>query len=438
MPRHDRLWVVPAGGEEQARCLTAELDATIGNTTLSDLRAAFTGAAPPLWSPDSERLYALVSGPGTAQLYEVRALPGGAPARALTEGEHDLIAFDADAARERFVLLRATATAPPELFTAELRRSEGGGAGGGGDGPVQAGSGAGGPAPQPAAPLELQPLTRVHAGWLAQLELAAPELLEVAGAGGERVQAWLLLPPGAPAGRRHPLVLSVHGGPHAQYGWTFFHEMQWLAARGYAVLYANPRGSTGRGEEFLRAIRGRWGELDYQDLMAVLEHAAARPDVDPARMAVIGGSYGGYMAAWIIGQTDRFRCAIVERAVTNLHSMFGTCDFPFSPDGYWPGNPWSEPDALLAQSPLSHAHRVRTPVLIIHSEGDLRCPIEQAEQYFVALRRNRVEAVLVRYPPESNHGLSRTGPPDLRLDRLERIAAWLARHLGPAAEGAPC
>ena len=146
-------------------------------------------------------------------------------------------------------------------------------------------------------------------------------------------------------------------------------------------------------------------------------------------MAVAGGSYGGFVTTWIIGHTDRFRCAITERGVVNRHSAVGTSDFPPMVDGYWPGNPWDRPERLWEQSPLRHAASIKTPLLIVHGEGDLRCPIEQAEQLFAALTVLEREVVFARFPQEANHGLSRSGPPDLRMDRLHHIADWLDSHL---------
>jgi acylaminoacyl-peptidase len=172
-----------------------------------------------------------------------------------------------------------------------------------------------------------------------------------------------------------------------------------------------------------------WGDLDFQDLMAAVDFVEKLPFIDSERMAVIGGSYGGFMVTWMIGHTDRFRCAITERGVSNRHSAIGTTDNPPMPDGYWSGNIWDRPKRLWQQSPLRLAGNIHTPLLIIHSEGDLRCPIGQAEQLYSALKRLKCEVTFLRYPVETSHGLSRNGPPDLRLDRLERIKNWLDQYL---------
>lgn len=394
VPRNARLWVVDPQ-TQQVRCLTEDLDRYVGNVTLSDMREAFAGGGPPLWGPEGDRLFFTVSDRGNCHLYQV-FLPEGAP-RALTQGEMDLYAFDADGRASVLVLALSRPSQPGELF---LWR-EG----------------------------ELQPLTDLNREWREEVHLSEPEEVWFESFDGTKVQGWLLKPPDFDPNRRYPLLLYIHGGPHAQYGNTFFHEFQFHAARGYVVMYCNPRGSTGYEEAFAAAIRGQWGEVDYKDVMAAADYAASLPYVDARRMAVAGGSYGGYLTNWIVGHTDRFRCAVADRSVVNLQSMAGTSDFPFHPDGYWEGNFWDRPERLWAQSPLRFAAQVRTPLLIIHSEGDLRCPIGQAEEWFAALRRLKKEVVFVRYPAETSHGLSRSGPPDLRVDRLQRIAQWLDQHL---------
>lgn len=413
VPRNDRLWVVSLQGGS-ARCLTAALDRIVENATISDVREAGEAGQRPIWSRDGTRLFFLVSDRGNCHLYTV-ALEEGKP-EPLIEGDLDVGSFNADAEGKRFALLVSRPTQPAEVFTAEWD--------------AEAGS--------QATPRRL---TQMNAPLLEEVRLSEPEevwfqspadtnaTVGQVGNLSHNVQGWLLKPPDFDPHRQYPLLLYVHGGPGAQYGNTFFHEFQVHAARGYVVFYTNPRGSLGREESFATCIRGNWGSLDFKDLMAAADFAASLPYVDARRMAVAGGSYGGYMTTWIVGRTDRFRCAITERGVANRHSAFGTSDFPPMADGYWPGNAWDHPERLWEQSPLRHAANIRTPLLIIHSEGDLRCPIEQAEQLFAALKVLKREVVFVRYPQETNHGLSRSGPPDLRIDRLHRIADWLDRHL---------
>jgi acylaminoacyl-peptidase len=225
-------------------------------------------------------------------------------------------------------------------------------------------------------------------------------------------------------------VLEIHGGPHGQYGVGFFHEMQLLAAQGYVVVFSNPRGSKGYGEDFCAAIKGTWGRKDWEDMQAVIAWMSGLPDVDASRLGVMGGSYGGYMTNWIVGHTGAFRAAITDRCVSNLVSMFGSSDIAEEPGNYWTGNCWDDAAELWDQSPLKHLGNCTTPTLIIHSEGDLRCNVEQAEQVYMALKHLGVPTRLVRYPRSTSHGMSRAGPPDMRLHRLGQILGWWKRWLG--------
>jgi acylaminoacyl-peptidase len=273
-------------------------------------------------------------------------------------------------------------------------------------------------------------ITDLNGPLLGELALSNPSSHWVKAADGTKVQVWVLPPAGHKAGRRYPAVLEIHGGPHAQYGVGFFHEFQVLAATGYAVFYSNPRGSKGYGRDHCAAIRGSWGGADWTDIQAVTEFMKSQPYVNPKRMGVMGGSYGGYMTNWVIGHTNDFAGAVTDRCVSNLVSMQGSSDFLEPPDLYWPGNAWDRPEALWECSPLKYFGKVKTPTLIIHSEGDLRCNIEQAEQVFGALKLRNVPSRLVRYPRSTSHGLSRIGPPDMRLHRLNQILAWWKKYLG--------
>lgn len=272
-------------------------------------------------------------------------------------------------------------------------------------------------------------LTNLNGPLLSTLKLSVPQDHWIEAADGTRVHVWTMNPANYSPRQKHPAVLEIHGGPHAQYGVGFFHEFQVLAAAGYMVVYSNPRGSKGYGRDHCAAIRGAWGGNDWADIQAVIRFMRHRKDINPRKMGVMGGSYGGYMTNWVIGHTNVFAGAITDRCVSNLVSMFGNSDFTDEPDRYWPGNSWDRIEARWEQSPLKHLGNAKTPTLIIHSEGDLRCNIEQAEQVFTALKLNNVPTRFVRYPRETSHGFSRGGPPDLRLHRLGQILAWWARWL---------
>jgi dipeptidyl aminopeptidase/acylaminoacyl peptidase len=259
--------------------------------------------------------------------------------------------------------------------------------------------------------------------------LAAPQPLACTVDGCREIRGFVLLPPGMPAGARCPAVLDIHGGPKAAYGPLLVHEMQLWAARGWAVVYCNPTGSDGRGDEFAD-LRGHMGTVDYADLMGFLDAAlAAFPALDPERLGVTGGSYGGFMTNWIIGQTDRFKVAAAQRGIANWGTLSSLSDI-----GYYFGadmvgaTVWSDPAEVWKQSPLKYAGQVKTPTLFIHSEEDCRCPPAEGLQMLAALLDFGVPSRLCLFRGE-NHELSRSGKPKHRVRRLEEITAWFERYL---------
>ncbi|PZN07416.1 MAG: peptidase S9 family protein, partial [Bacillota bacterium] len=267
---------------------------------------------------------------------------------------------------------------------------------------------------------------------LADVEVVEPETFTFQ-SDGKLLDGWLLRPVGFEPGKKYPAILHIHGGPMFMYGYAFCHELQLLAARGYAVFFTNPRGSQGYGQEFCTAIRGDWGNRDYRDLMACVDAVLERFDfIDPERLGVAGSSYGGYMTNWIVTHTDRFRAAVTMDCIANGYSFFGTSDLGYD-DLFGLGvPPWEDPLRYLEMSPLHHIARCKTPLLIMHSEMDLRCPIEQAEQLYTALKVRGVPTEFVRFPGES-HGLSLGGKPWHRVYRLDRIVEWFDRYLQPAS-----
>jgi dipeptidyl aminopeptidase/acylaminoacyl peptidase len=242
---------------------------------------------------------------------------------------------------------------------------------------------------------------------------------------GEELDVFVLTPEGEGP---FPVLLNIHGGPATQYGFGFFDEFQVYAGAGYGVVAANPRGSSGRGLDFTRAVVGeRWGVVDLADINAALEAALDRfPQLDRDRIGIMGGSYGGYMTAWAIAQDQKYRSAIVERALLSFPSFAGTSDIgPFFGPNYIQT---TDLVPMWSKSPLSMVDRVRTPTLMIHSEEDFRCPIEQAEQFLVALWQNNVPAEMLRFPGEG-HELSRSGKPKHRVERFQAILAWHDKYL---------
>ncbi|HEX5869688.1 MAG TPA: S9 family peptidase [Longimicrobium sp.] len=266
---------------------------------------------------------------------------------------------------------------------------------------------------------------RSGAGIIEPLELTVPS------GDGYPVHGWLVTPPGRGP---HPVLLNIHGGPFAQFTGALFDEAQVYAAAGYAVLMCNPRGSAGYGQQHGRAIKEQMGTLDMQDVLAFLDGALGKfEELDAAALGIMGGSYGGYLTAWTISHDHRFRAAIVERGFLDPVSFTGSSDIGWFFGGEYTGR--SE-EQMAAQSPMARVEQVRTPSLVIHSEEDLRCPVEQGQRYFTALKQLGVEAAFLVFPGE-NHELSRAGTPHHRKQRFDQILQWWSRHLPTAANPAP-
>ena len=268
--------------------------------------------------------------------------------------------------------------------------------------------------------------------------IVAPERFTAISKDGSEVEAWLVRPAVVEEGTRYPVLLSIHGGPQTQYISSFFDEFQVLSGAGYAVVFANPRGSSGYTEAWSSAIRGPradgpgWGTVDYEDLMAAMDTALERFDfLDPGRTGVLGGSYGGYMTSWILTHTNRFQAACSERAVNNLYTAMGSSDVFWAFKGYFGTFAHEAVDEWLERSPSIYAEKIETPLLILHSEGDLRCSVEQAEHLFIVMKLLGKEVEFVRFSGES-HELSRSGAPVHRVQRFEVLLEWFGRYLSPS------
>jgi dipeptidyl aminopeptidase/acylaminoacyl peptidase len=271
-------------------------------------------------------------------------------------------------------------------------------------------------------------LTRFNAKLNGEIAWADAERFTYPSVGGLEIEAWLQKPFGYQAGKKYPLVLYIHGGPHAAYGENWFDEFHNLSGAGMWVLFTNPRGSGGYGSSFTYSTRGRWGLEDYQDLMKAVDIVAKRPDVDSTKMGVTGGSYGGFMTAWVTTRTNRFKAAQTDRMISNWWSWWGTSDVPGLTEFEFYGMPWERAAVYDSLSPIRHVYKVKTPTLIVQSEEDHRTPMADAEQWFQALQKNKVPVEFVRYP-RSTHDLSRTGEPWLLVDRLGRLRQWFSHWL---------
>ena len=390
-PRNTQVGVVDAVTGD-IRLLTQALDRDCGG---------YGAVREPVWA-GADVLFP-VDDRGRTHVYRVAA-DGSAGPELVVGGERELTGFDARAGRVVFAALEPVHLA--ELYAAEDGDPEGG-----------------------------RRLTVIGDAFAAARDLPAPERYTAVSPDGAQGEAWVVRPAGFEPGKKYPTLLTIHGGPFGQYGVGFFDEFQVYAAAGYVVLYANPRGSSGYSEEWGRAIRGPgdegpgWGSVDYDDCMAVVDEALRRFDfVDPERLGVLGGSYGGFMTTWIVARTDRFKAAISERALNNVVSQWGSGDYGWDFKGYLGRFLWEDVPGYLAVSPDTYASDIHTPLLILHSEEDLRCPVEQAERLFVTLRLLKRPVEMVRFPKES-HELSRSGSPRHRVRRFEIILEFMDRHL---------
>lgn len=265
-------------------------------------------------------------------------------------------------------------------------------------------------------------LTDLSARLRTEAGVIVPQEREARSPDGYPVHGWVAVPEGEGP---HPVLLLIHGGPHAQYTPTFFDEVQTYTGAGYAVVFCNPRGSAGYGRAHGRAITGAFGEKDAADVLAFLEDALTDPRLDGQRVGVLGGSYGGYMTAWLTTRTDRFAAAIVERGFLDPASFVGSADIGWFFSQAYVG---SDPEQVAAQSPMAHLDKVSTPTLVIHSEQDWRCPVEQGQRWYVGLKQRGVPAELLLFPGEG-HELSRSGTPQHRLARFEHILRWWEKYL---------
>jgi len=267
-------------------------------------------------------------------------------------------------------------------------------------------------------------LTRANREFLDGRQVAQPEEIRFDAPGGE-VQGWVLTPPDFDPDGEHPLVVEIHGGPHRMWSTagSMWHEFQTLAARGYVVFWCNPRGSTGYGEEWMRAIERDWGDVTLEDVLAGAREVADRDYVDEDDTFVTGGSFGGFMTAWAVGHTDFFDAAVAQRGVYDLTGFYGSTDAYQLLEGDFDAVPWNDAEFLWEHSPAAHVEHVDTPTLVVHSENDYRTPANTAELFYLSLKKQDVDTRMVRYPREG-HELSRSGEPGHVVDRIERIARW--------------
>jgi len=425
-----KLFLISRDGQHVSE-LTASFPDALSNATGSDVHAEGGGPGP-VWTRDGAAIFAISGREGRAEVVRFPVGPDGqlaGPAGAVMGGDRNVFAF-ATHDGHQLVAIYGTPTDPSRVVTVDV-----------------SGEGSGRPRPFRAvtdrmdqAPVPFYPAneTRLDADnqWLAEVELSTPEPFWYTSADDWAAEGWVMRPIGCQPGKRYPVILEIHGGPATNYGYMMFHEMQWLAAQGYAVLYTNPRGSTSYGQEFVNAVRLHYGENDAVDILNGLDAAVAQFDfLDGQRVAVTGGSYGGFMTNWLVGHTDRFFAAVSQRSISNWISFYGASDigpgFVEHQLGVALFDSPEDRETLWRKSPLAYVADVKTPLLLVHSEEDLRCPMEQAEQFYIAIKRHGGEVELFRVP-QATHELSRSGKPKLRLARLNNLFEWIDTHCPPA------
>ncbi|GCE03149.1 S9 family peptidase [Dictyobacter aurantiacus] len=395
-----RMYRIAADAQDTVpTCLSSDFVGAFADWTNSDVGDEHLAPAP-AWSADGQTLYAVATYRGASQVFALSSQGENTDPPVLTPGEVHVRDLSIDAASQRLALLVGGTTLPQEIFVRSL-------------------------APQ----AELQRVSHANDALLDEIFLAHPERIIYTGADGWEIEGWILKPQNFEPAHKYPLVVEIHGGPNTGYGYGFFHEMQLLAAQGYVVFYCNPRGSLGYGYDFADAVRNAWGEKDSIDIMMGMEEVIKRGYIDEQRLAVTGGSYGGFMTNWLVGHYDRFKVAITDRCVSNMATMFGTSDIGWDlASDVLSTTPWESLESYMHMSPISYVQNIHTPLLIIHSEQDLRCNIEQAEQLFAALKWLGRDVKFVRFEGQS-HGLSRGGHPKLRQVRLQHILDWFATYL---------
>lgn len=373
--------------ESDVTSLTRPFDRSVTGIPFSDTRY-FSYEMAPAWSADGS-LYFILGHEGDSDVY--RWAPGSDPDKAFGEPDHSICSFSIRG--DTLAIQMGSHTMPDEIYVSR-------------DG-------------------SNSKLTSLNYSVLSSLAICHPERIKFTGPDGWQIDGWVMKPSGYEEAKSYPAVLMIHGGPHGVYGSAFSFQEHLLASNGIAVIYTNPRGSQAYGQVFANACVGDWGGKDYGDLMAGVDKAVSMGIADPDRLGVTGWSYGGYMTCWVVTQTSRFKAAMAGACISNRHSLYGTGDIPLVAEHHCASIPWAGAEIMLERSAVSYLDKVETPVLIIHGEADLRCPVGQADEFFSGLRRLGKEAVYVRYPGEFH--IFRK--PSHIEDRDRRVLAWFSHYL---------
>ena len=380
------------------RNLTAAYDFDIGGAVGGDQSPPRGGGPSKLyWSADGRGIFVGSAEQGRVNLKRIDADTG--KVEAVTTGDHDVFSYSATPDGSKAAVLISTPTNIGDLFVVNVSSRR------------------------------LDRLTHVNEELFANLNLSQPLTTFYKSFDGRLIQAWVQWPPDFVSGKKYPLILDIHGGPHAAYGYTFDHEFQWMAAKGYIVLYPNPRGSTTYGQEFGNIIQYAYPGDDFKDLMAGVDDLIARGWVDPEKLGVTGGSGGGVLTNWTIGHTTRFKAAVSQRSIADWRDFWYTTDFTLFTPFWFRGAPWQQEADFKERSPITYVEKITTPLMLVEGESDFRTPPGAGgEQMFRALKYLKKPVVMVRFPGET-HELSRSGKPVHRVERLQHILAWFDKYL---------
>jgi dipeptidyl aminopeptidase/acylaminoacyl peptidase len=392
------LFVAEARPGAQARNLTTSYDGDVGAGLVGDQHAPRGDRPQPIvWSRDGRSLYTITGDRGRVNLLRLDASTGAA--EPLTRGDQEIVSYTAAKDGSRLALVISTPLVINDLFALDTATGR------------------------------LTSLARPNQELFSQLELTPPEEITYKSFDGREIHGFVQKPLDFDAKRKYPLILDIHGGPHAAHGYTFFHEVLWMAAKGYVVLYPNPRGSSTYGQEFGNIIQYEFPGDDAKDLLAGVDEMVKRGYADPKRLGVTGGSGGGILTNWIVTQTNRFAAAVSQRSIADWSSFWYTADFTLFTPFWFKGAPWEDPQDFARRSPITYANKITTPLMLIEGEADYRTPpTAGGEQMFRALKYLKKPVVMVRFPDES-HELSRSGKPWHRIERLRHITAWFDKYL---------
>src|SRR6266571_855631 len=392
------LWIVDLMPNAKPRILTANFDFDVGDGVFGDNAPPRAGGANiPLWAPDGRSLLEICGKEGKTVLASFDVESGAE--NDLTHGNQAVLRFRAPADRSKIVYTVSAPTRINDLFVLDGNSGE----------PRQ--------------------LTHVNDPLFSKLNLTEPEEIHYKTFDGKNIEAWVQKPPDFNLAKKYPLILDIHGGPHAAYGYIFEHEFQWMAAKGYVVLYPNPRGSTTYGQDFGNVIQYHYPGDDFKDLMAGVDDVVRRGYIDDKKLGVTGGSGGGLLTNWVVGQTNRFAAAVSQRDIASWEGWWYSADFTLFQPTWFKAPPFEDEQDFKARSPINYVKNVKTPLMLILGESDYRTPPGAGgEAMFRALKFRKIPTVMVRFPTES-HELSRSGQPWHRVERLQHIVSWFDHWL---------